>query len=220
MTETIKGDDLYLEGEEKFGKFSSRLYAVFSGMHLWRIYRQIIDIIGERGPDSLLDVGCGPGDVLIAVARKLRKGTYVGIDPSQTMVNIANRKLHSHSLSKDVSFMVGSSRDPNLDRKFSMIVSSFSFHHWEKKEESLKALLGHLENEGALNIFEMNPNGLYGKVPIVRKHALDLDYAMELQFEGFEKRIEYSNDNRLIILSFRRTGKVELPEAEKSATVN
>lgn len=205
--ETMKrdgGKDLYLDGEERFGIFSSRLYSFFSGLHTWKLYRQILEVMGEYNPKSVLDVGCGPGYLLLEIARKWSGIALNGIDPSPYMVKIARRKVERKGLSERISITEGSSRMPGTDGKFGMIISSFSFHHWEGKEESLEILLSHLETDGILIIFEMNPSGLYGKIPVVRKHALDLDAAGNLEFEGFEKSLHQSADSGLAVLSFRR----------------
>ena len=193
--------NLYVAGEERFGYFSSRLYSFFSGMAVWKAYRQIIDYVLARRPATLLDVGCGPGDLMIRLSREMKETSFVGIDPSPQMVRVAARKIARNGLSTRIQVKQGSSRYPYLDRKFGMIISSFSFHHWKNQKEGLSILMTGLESGGELSIFDMNADGFYGKVPVVRKHALSVDLARELKADGHPCEVEFSQDSRLIILS-------------------
>ena len=64
----MEGTSYYMEGEERFGTFSSRIYSSFSGMHYWMYHRAVVREVLKLSPQSVLDVGCGPGDVLAHLA--------------------------------------------------------------------------------------------------------------------------------------------------------
>ncbi len=197
---------LYLNGEEKFGYFTSKVYSAFSGLATWKMYRQIIQDVVRNHPSRLLDVGCGPGDILVRIAGEIRDASIMGIDPSPDMVRLASRKIRKKGLSGRVSVGLGSSREPGTAEKFDMIMTSFSFHHWANREQSLSALLELLGSNGVLTIYDMNSAGLYGKMPIVRKHALSPDDIKKLQVEGFSQEVRYSSDSRLVMLSYSKKG--------------
>ena len=196
--------DLYLDGEERFGRISSCLYSRFSGMSVWKPYRQIIDFIKARKPVRLLDVGCGPGDILLHLAGEMPDASLWGIDPSTQMVKIAEKRAAKLGLSGRVTVAEGSSRKFDLPGKFDMIISSFSFHHWNEKKQSLEYLLQRLTDDGTLAIFDADSDGLYGHLPLIRKHALSERFAEGLTFTGYETTIEHSGDRRLLIVSFRK----------------
>ena len=45
-----------------------------------RVVRRMLDALGLRGDERLLDVGCGRGLVLIEAAKRLPEGRAVGVD--------------------------------------------------------------------------------------------------------------------------------------------
>ncbi len=199
--------DLYLDGEERFGRITSCLYSRFSGMSLWKPYRQIVDFVKARKPMRLLDVGCGPGDVLLQLAGEIPDASLWGIDPSAQMVKIAEKRVAKLGFSGRVTVAEGSSREFDLPGSFDMIISSFSFHHWSEKRQSLEYLLQRLTNNGTLAIFDADSDGLYGHIPVIRKHALSKRYAEKLTFTGYDTTIEHSGDRRLLIVSFRKNNE-------------
>ncbi len=210
-----KRGNLYLDGEEKFGGVSSRFYSIFSGLATWKMYRQIVDYVVRQRPASIMDVGCGPGDVILEMASRLPDSRILGVDPSPAMIRIAGKKIEKNGLTGRVRAVIGSSRKIESGEEYDLIISSFSFHHWAKRQESISNLSQYLSSKGKLAIFDMSASGLYGKMPVVRKHALSEDYAKHLQIDGFTRNIAYTDDGRLIILSFERdlhvSGNSEAP---------
>jgi len=62
----------------------------------WVENQRAIDALGIEAPDNILDVGCGHGRSLAALAALAPEGHVVGTDPSELMAGIAvwrNRKL-------------------------------------------------------------------------------------------------------------------------------
>ena len=144
-------EKFYLEGEERFGPLLSRLYGAFTpfGMDYYRFVAK--DLISS-GADSFLDVGTGNGIVPSLMANKTNSKIYC-IDPSKDMVAIAHRK---NSAFGNVIVGRGSSRYVPFRKKFGVIFSSLSYHHWARKAESLLYLSRFLTNSGELRIYEYN----------------------------------------------------------------
>lgn len=204
MIRNMEGDGLYLKGEEKFGYISARFYSLFSGMATWKPYRQIIDHVIAINPNTVLDVGCGPGDVILKLAERMKNTKFLGIDPSQNMVDLVNKRSKKRGLEARVGAEIGSSRQLKNDRKFDMIIASFSFHHWKMQKESLSYLTGKVESGGRISIFDLNAEGFYGHFPVARKHTLSGKYGKTFTFYGFTTKISYSSNFQLIILEFLR----------------
>jgi SAM-dependent methyltransferase len=60
------------------------------------VARDAIELLSIAPADAVLELGCGSGRMLAQVAARLRRGTIVGIDPSELMVRHArfrNRRL-------------------------------------------------------------------------------------------------------------------------------
>lgn len=73
-----------------------RIIAFVMARETWAANRQAIAALRISERDHVLDVGCGHGRGLGALAARAAKGQVVGIDPSRLMVEIAakrNRRL-------------------------------------------------------------------------------------------------------------------------------
>ena len=55
-------------------------YLCSTGPGKWAVWAQLLDELGLRGDEHLLDVGCGRGAVLMLAARRLPAGRAVGAD--------------------------------------------------------------------------------------------------------------------------------------------
>lgn len=88
-----------------------------------------VDLAGITRGHTVLDVGCGTGN--LTMAAKLRAGTdgeVYGIDAAPGMIREAERKAGEKQL--DVSFQVALIEDiPFPNGKFDVVVSSLMLHH-------------------------------------------------------------------------------------------
>ncbi len=96
-----------------------------------RPYRRIAaDAVTALRPQAaVLDVGTGPGRLLVEIAR-LRPDVHVaGVDLAPDMVDTARRNLADFG--DRATAVVGDVRDlPFQDGSFDLIVSTLSLHHW------------------------------------------------------------------------------------------
>jgi ubiquinone/menaquinone biosynthesis C-methylase UbiE len=151
--------DYCLDGEERFGLISSFAYSL--GVKLksgQEFYSFVVDDIKKSGFREILDVGTGPGDVPILLAKSGKFKLVYAVDPSGDMLRIA--KAHSKRLK--IKFGYGSSRHIPFNKKFDLIISTISFHHWKMKTESLKYLSGFLKKGGEIRIYEFEKRELKG----------------------------------------------------------
>lgn len=202
-----------MQGEERFGSVKSRLYALTTP---WR--RRFVEFVANdvlsRNPQSVLDIGCGTGDVLVQL--RSREIELYGIDPSPYMLELAKKKLRDSILMTESSIVhlsLGSNRLIPFDRKFDTIFSSISFHHWKNREESITYILARLNQNGEFAIYEYNREAMpFLRRLVVGKHALSADDVKELSFDGYEKTIE--NSGLFIVVRFRRLVKDESVESD------
>src|SRR5689334_1355405 len=80
------------------------------------------------GPgDAVLDVACGPGIVVAALAR--RAGAVVGIDLTPEMLELARQRCAEQGLD-NVRFDLGDVTElPYDDGRFSRVVCRYALHH-------------------------------------------------------------------------------------------
>lgn len=189
MTEHGEGGDLYLEGEERFGPVRSRLYALFSRRGLGRLHDRIASDVIDLQPSTILDLGCGPGDVLSRVASSGWKAELFGVDPSPQMLSIAKRRIGAIRR-EGVTLARGSSRNIPFPGTFDVILTSLSFHHWGDRERDLPMILQRLSNRGSLLIYEYSREALPAVMRLLtRSHALSEADVRGLEFPGLVREV-------------------------------
>ncbi len=163
----------YLEGEERFGPFTSFLYYFAGKFPLCKkIYRFVENDLKKSGAKTILDVGTGPGDIPIHLAETTKMKVYA-IDPSYSMIEIAQRRSKNI---RNVKFALGSSRHIPFNMKFDLIYVSSSYHHWQKQRESLNYMAKFLKKNGEIRIYEHNARRIHGFfMKPLKSHAIDVD---------------------------------------------
>ncbi len=196
-------DDSRSQDEESFGFVKSRLYALTS--HWRRRFIQFVaDDIKSRKPRSVLDIGCGTGDILIQL--RSRGIELYGIDPSSFMLELAEKKIRNsdpnHELSP-VSLVRGNNRHIPFDRKFDLIFSSLSFHHWKERDESIPDILGRLSGYGEFVIYEYDRETMsFLRRLVMGKHSLSASDVEGLRFDGYAGRVQLNGS--VIVVSFKK----------------
>ena len=110
-------------------------------------WERILDQVELRGDETVLDLGCGRGAVLTAVARRLTTGHITGIDIWSTKdqsgnaqkVTLQNATLEGvqdcvHVETADMRSL------PFADSSFDLIVSSLAIHNIPRNSDRQKAI--------------------------------------------------------------------------------
>ena len=113
---------------------------------------RIVQIVGLKPGDSVMDLGCGPGLVAIPFARAGLRVT--AIDPEPSMVEAAKEAARDAGVLLDVrqgsSFDLPAGIDP-----FNLVTMGRSFH-WMDREATLKILDGLIVPDGAMALLHDN----------------------------------------------------------------
>lgn len=113
---TIQHFDAQAEGYDKGadGKFSASTY------------KEILRRMEAAKMKCVLDIGCGNGNILIALAKLYRDISLFGLDLSANMIEEAHKKLGDSALLK-----VGDAKNlPFQDGSMDSIICNMSFHHY------------------------------------------------------------------------------------------
>lgn len=111
----------------------SVLYNALSRSSIFQRHYELVadDILSSSSPGSLLDVGTGPGWLLVDLHRKRPDARLTGVDISPAMVRKARRNLAKAGCADAVSVREASADSlPFPDGSFDAVVSTGSLHHW------------------------------------------------------------------------------------------
>ena len=105
-----------------------------------------INNIGLNPNDILLDIGCGTGAAVKIASRICHQGKIYGVDPIETMINIALKKRDKPS---NIKFILGSAENIPLDNKsVNKVIAINSIHHWKDYKKGLLEVHRVLKSKG------------------------------------------------------------------------
>jgi SAM-dependent methyltransferase len=144
---------------EGFAEPDSAIYARLIAPFLGRLYRRVADDVaaelesrGRHRKPTIVDLGCGTGDLVVAISRRLRDARIVGLDSSPSMLLWANR--HSTADGR-LRFMSGDAAVmPFADETVDMVVSTLSLHHWEDPANVFAEIARILQPGGVALIYD------------------------------------------------------------------
>lgn len=107
---------------------------VFSRRGLWVIntpYRHILDAARITADDRVLDVGCGIGNILIALAERTDfVHPTIGVDVSPTLIDLGRREIKRAGLEAKVHLQVSAATTlPYADGSFDVVLASHVIKH-------------------------------------------------------------------------------------------
>jgi SAM-dependent methyltransferase len=152
---------------ECFTEPGSSTYARVFAPIFGRLYRSVADDVarevatrGRKRPPIIVDLGCGPGDLVVEISHRLREARIVGIDMSPSMLLWAGRHATTDGR---LRFLVGDASDlPFDDASVDLVVSTLSMHHWAEPAEVFAEIARVLRPDGVALIYDL---GLLASTP-------------------------------------------------------
>lgn len=149
---------------EGFSESDSRGYARFVAPALGQLYRRVADDLAaepaapgrDRHPGqetTVLDLGCGPGDLAAILAARMPGARVIGLDLSPSMVELARR--HERADGR-LRFEVGDvGRLPFESGSIDFVVSTLSQHHWPEPAAVFSEMRRVLRPGGAAFVYDL-----------------------------------------------------------------
>jgi arsenite methyltransferase len=135
---------------------------------------RLVEDIPWQGDEEVLDVGCGRGLLLIAVAKHLTTGKAVGVDIWQSVDQSGNRpeatlkNARIEGVSGRVGIRDGDARLlPFEERVFEVVVSSLTLHNIPDRagrEQAVREIVRVLKPGGLVSILDIARTGEYARV--------------------------------------------------------
>lgn len=136
--------DYKLNSKNTFDIQAEKYDTTFYGKHARKNYEYILNELNYLKEGSILDIGCGTGELLYIINKKGLK--LYGIDLSDKMIEKAKEKLQNHA-----NLTIGDSENlPYKDNKFDIIICNDSFHHYPNPIKALKEMNRVLKNNGKI----------------------------------------------------------------------
>jgi ubiquinone/menaquinone biosynthesis C-methylase UbiE len=99
-----------------------------------RIHRRLVELAAIEPGHRVLEIGCGPGGLVLRAQRMHPDAEVVGLDPDPRALARARRKAERAGL--PVRFDQGKAGElPYPDESFERVLSSFMFHHLDEDEK-------------------------------------------------------------------------------------
>lgn len=104
-------------------EWNARLYRERSSLQQ-AMAAEVLQALELAGAERVLDVGCGDGRISADIARRVPRGSVVGVDASSRMVELASEKS-----GPNLRFEVADARALRFNGEFDLVVS-FNALHW------------------------------------------------------------------------------------------
>lgn len=87
------------------------------------IGESLIEALHIQSHESVLDIGCGVGNLTLKLAAMAEKGFVLGIDPSPSMLEKAREMASRHGL-PNLDFQVMGAAEINFQARFDVVFSN------------------------------------------------------------------------------------------------
>jgi ubiquinone/menaquinone biosynthesis C-methylase UbiE len=125
------------KARESFNRQAIRYDFSHNGEHARTVYPYVLERLALFSYHSVLDVGCGTGEILSMIAnRSQEKLTLAGIDLSSEMIRVAEKKVAGRA-----DLRIGDAEElPWSDSSFDVVLCLDSFHHYPRPRKALSEM--------------------------------------------------------------------------------
>jgi SAM-dependent methyltransferase len=147
----------WLANFRRYSLPSASAYEALSGLGLDGFYRRVATETAREAPTGrILDVGTGPGRLVVKLAEAAPAAVVIGVDVVPEMVVRARALGGRFGLSDRVSFEEGDVMALSFqDASFDLVVSTLSMHHWPDAAQGLAEIHRVLKPGGSARIYDV-----------------------------------------------------------------
>jgi len=119
--------------------------------------KELITKLHLRSDEHVLDIGCGDGKITAEIAGIVAKGTVIGIDNSESMIKLANRR-YPPEVYPNLHFRLLDARQIDYQDKFHVVFSN-AVLHWIDDHLSLLQRIYDCLLPGGRTLIQMGGKG-------------------------------------------------------------
>ena len=150
---------------------------------------EFVDLFVKNKNPVILDVGCGPGYLLIEIAKLIPNSQLIGVDLSEDMLQIAKEKAKEKGLNS-ITFMQGpAEKIPIPEAHNDVVVCLNSLHDFNDAEKTLSEIYRTTTKSGIFIL--KDKNGAYPKLKVI------LGFIPLICKSGLKKTVKYFKSNEL-----------------------
>lgn len=185
------------------------LYATRVGKH--RVWAEVLDSLSWRGDELGLDMGCGRGAVLIALARRLPRGHVTGldiwdrVDQSGNAEALTHRNAVAEGVADRVTVDTGDLRDLDCPTgTFDVATTSLVLHNLPTPEDRKRVL------RNAMDVLKPGGRLLVGDIRNIDEYKLVLEHcgAENLAVRSFGVRAQFGIPRLRLIVASKPSSRV------------
>lgn len=141
-------ENMFCAPKGALGRFGGQLMSQDRWLPSW-----VLDLLEINPSDSVLEVGSGPGVGLEQAAEMAYEGRVVGLDPSETMLEMAHRRNHTLIEAKRVELHLGAAdKLPFDDAMFDKAMTMNSLRLWPNPVGGLREIKRALRPGGPIAV--------------------------------------------------------------------
>ena len=136
----------------------SAFYNLISGTNVFQRHYELVakDLLSYCSEGSVLDIGTGPGWLLVRLHEASPKLRLAGIDASSSMIAKARNNVTKAGFSDSIEVKQGyAEKIPFADCSFDVVVSTGSIHHWKRPTASLNDIYRVLKHGGYALMYDL-----------------------------------------------------------------
>ncbi|MFP4053636.1 MAG: class I SAM-dependent methyltransferase [Phycisphaerae bacterium] len=134
---------------------------------------RLLELAGQRTTASAVDLGTGPGDIPIRLAKARPAWSIAAVDASEAMLAIARRGADEAGVNGQIKFLLADAKTLPLPDGCGDVVLSNSILHHVNDTASLWSQVRRIARPGAVVLFRdlCRPSSREAAAEIVREHA-------------------------------------------------
>lgn len=119
---------------------------------------ELVEKLGLKGNENVLDIGCGDGRITAEIARRLPAGYALGVDSSENMIAFARQRYEPEKHS-NLKFQIEDARTLPFQNEFDVVFSNAALHWAREPLPVLKAISNALKPDGGRALLQMGGKG-------------------------------------------------------------